>query len=145
MVRFTFSLTSRSTLGPTKGTGSALPKVKWHWPPPPCADTKNEWSYPPHKPSRFARGQLWICFLQFYRNFFLIHTEIQCVKWVRDEYTRKHRSTLVHHSNPVVKPLPLYNHQERRLKRRWTFDAISWGVVAGHTYGPPCKWQLISL
>ena len=70
---------------------------------------------------------------------------IQCVTSVRDEYTRKHRSTLVHHPNPVVKPLLLYNHHARRLKRRWTFDAISWGVVTGHTPGPPCKWQLISL
>jgi len=50
---------------------------------------------------------------------------IQYVQAVRDEYTRKHRSTLVHHPNHVVKPLLLYIHQTRRLKRRWTFDAIN--------------------
>ena len=70
---------------------------------------------------------------------------IQNVQSVRDEYTRKHRSTLEHHPNPVVKPLLLYTNQTRRLKRRWTFDTLNWGVVTGHTPGPPCKWQLISL
>ena len=63
----------------------------------------------------------------WYVTYQTLHSDlrIQCVTSVRDEYTRKHRSTLVHHQNPVVKALLLYNHQARRLKRRWNFDAIS--------------------
>jgi hypothetical protein len=70
---------------------------------------------------------------------------IQTVTSVRNDYTRKHRSTLEHHPNPAVKPLLLYAQQTRRLKRCWTFDAIYWGVVTGHTPGPPWKYQHISL
>jgi hypothetical protein len=55
-----------------------------------------------------------------------LHTDlrIQYVQALRDEYIKKHRSTLEHHPNPVVKVLLLHNHPTRRLKRRWTCDAI---------------------
>ena len=69
---------------------------------------------------------------------------VQSVQSVRDEHTSKHRSTLEHHPNPIVKPLILHTHQTRRLKRRWTFDATNWGVVTGHIPRPPWKCQLMS-
>ena len=64
----------------------------------------------------------------------MLHSDLhmQYVKSVRDEYSRKHRESLNIHPNPVVKSLLLHNQQPRWLKRRWTFDDISWGVVSGH-------------
>jgi hypothetical protein len=55
-----------------------------------------------------------------------VHSDlrIHTVKSVRNDYTRKHGSTLEHQPNPAVKPLLLYSHQTRRLKRHWNFDAI---------------------
>jgi len=50
---------------------------------------------------------------------------IQYVQSVREAYTRKHRSTLEHHPNPVVRPLLLSTNQTRRLKRRWNFDTLN--------------------
>jgi hypothetical protein len=45
----------------------------------------------------------------------ILHTDlrIQYMQAIRDEYNKKHRSTLEHHPNPVVKPLLLHNHPTR--------------------------------
>jgi hypothetical protein len=55
-----------------------------------------------------------------------LHTDLRMpyVTTVREIYARKHRETLEHHPNPEVKPLLYYSLQARRLKRRWTFDAL---------------------
>jgi hypothetical protein len=55
-----------------------------------------------------------------------LHTDLRMTYVITflDVYARKHRETLEHHPNPVVKPLLNYSLQARRLKKRWTFDAL---------------------
>ena len=61
-----------------------------------------------------------------------LHTDLRIpyVQSVLLDYSRKHRATLERHPNPLVTPL-LHTRHTRRLKRRWTFDNITWGGVVG--------------
>jgi hypothetical protein len=49
---------------------------------------------------------------------------IPFVRTVIQDCTHKHRTALVTHPNPLVKPM-LHPAHNRRLKRRWTFDTTN--------------------
>ena len=55
-----------------------------------------------------------------------LHSDLRVpyVHSVLQDYIHKHRSALEVHSNPLVEPL-LHTTHTRRMKRRWTFDAIN--------------------
>jgi hypothetical protein len=65
-----------------------------------------------------------------------LHSDLRIpyVRSVLQDYIHKHRSALEVHSNLFVEPV-LHTTHTRRLKRRWTFDEINWGVVNGLTPG----------
>ena len=69
------------------------------------------------------------------------HTDLQIpfVHTVLQDHIRKHRNTLESHPNPLVERL-LYSENNRRLKRRWTFDATNWGNAGGRS-----PWSLTQL
>ena len=52
-----------------------------------------------------------------------LHTDLRIpyVQSILLDYSRKHRTTLERHPNPLVKSL-LHTRHIRKLKRRWTFD-----------------------
>ena len=55
-----------------------------------------------------------------------LHTDLQIpfVHTVFQDHIRKYRNTLESHPNPRVEPI-LHSEHNRRLKRRWTFDATN--------------------
>jgi len=55
-----------------------------------------------------------------------LHSDLHIpyVHSVLQDYIHKHRSALESHPNPLVEPL-IHTTHTRRLKRRWTFDAIN--------------------
>ena len=59
-----------------------------------------------------------------YVNNQTLHTDLQIPFFhtVFQDHIRKHRNTLESHPNPLVEPI-LHSEHNRRLKRRWTFDA----------------------
>ena len=61
-----------------------------------------------------------------YVNNQTLHTDLQIpfVHTVFQYHIRKHRNTLESHPNPLVEPI-LHSEHNRRLKRRWTFDATN--------------------
>ena len=59
------------------------------------------------------------------------------------ERTATHRTALDSHPNPLTEPLA-HPPNDRRLKRRWTFDEIHYGSVAGRLLDHHQKGQRIS-
>ena len=59
-----------------------------------------------------------------------LHTDLHIpyVHQVIHDTVNKHRSTLALHPNPLMEPL-LQPVQNRRLKRRWTFDQTCGGIA----------------
>ena len=62
-----------------------------------------------------------------------LHSDLQVpyVHTVFRERRATHRATLDSHPSPLMEPL-VHPPNNRRLKRRWTFDEIHKGSVAGH-------------
>ena len=62
----------------------------------------------------------------WYVNNQTLHTALQIpfIHTVFRDHIRKHRNTLESHPNPLVEPI-LHPEHNRRLKRRWTFDATN--------------------